>query len=342
MRHPIKFAVVREDPEFEAELVRRSGAREALVVASGGCTALALCRLYPALKVTAFDLSLSQLEHVERKVAAAERGELALLNVGDDAPSGLNQCGAFEGLFRVLRGFLTEFVAGREGLERFFAGSDEARAPPAPGATAAPAGEPAPAGADEADGGPLAAWQRSPYWAAAYHTAFSDALLNAMFGPAATQHARRGSYGAYFERVFSRGLGRPDARANPFLQHVLLGRYLEPPAYARGGPLPSRPVLVEGSLLEVPDLARFDVISLSNVFDWCDDALCSRWARALARATRPGTSILLRQLNNERPLRPFFAPHFHFDDRLSAAYNARDRSLFYNRIEVGFRGEAGA
>jgi hypothetical protein len=44
------------------------------VVASGGCTALALSRLYPALKVTAFDLSLSQLEHVERQAFSAFGG----------------------------------------------------------------------------------------------------------------------------------------------------------------------------------------------------------------------------------------------------------------------------
>ncbi|MCU0681583.1 MAG: BtaA family protein [Polyangiaceae bacterium] len=313
MRHEIKFAVVREDAELEAELVRIVGAREALVVASGGCTALTLCRLYPSLRVTAFDLSVSQLEHLVLKADAAERGDLAALNVGTDDDCGLNQRGAFEGLFRLLRGFLIEFVTGREELESFFLGSAEARAALLPG------------------------WQRTPYWAAAFRTAFCDPFLGAMFGPAATQHAAPGSYGLYFEQAFSRGLAAPEAHANPFLQHVLLGRYLEPPAYARGGPLPSRPALVEGSLLEVSDLARFDVVSLSNVFDWSDDALCARWGRVLARQMRPGSAILLRQLNNERSLRPFFDQHFRFDDPLARALAQRDRSLFYNRFEIAFR-----
>ncbi|HEU4532872.1 MAG TPA: hypothetical protein VFS00_02095, partial [Polyangiaceae bacterium] len=211
------------------------------------------------------------------------------------------------------RGFLAEFVTGREGLERFFVAPADERAALLP------------------------AWQRSPYWGAAFRTAFCDPFLNAMFGPAATQHATPGSYGTYFEHAFSRGLAAPGARENPFLQHVLLGRYLEAPAYARGGPLPSRPALVEGSLLEVSELGRFDLVSLSNVFDWSDDTLCARWGRVLARQLRPGSAILLRQLNNDRSLRPFFEPHFRFDDPIARDFARRDRSLFYNRFEIGFR-----
>lgn len=312
----LKFAIVREDSELEAELVRRTQARAALVVASGGCTALDLSTHFPALKVVAFDINPAQLAQVEEKAAAVRRGDLRALNVEDASPSGINQRGAFEGLFRVLRHFLLEFVTREDELEAFFS--------------------PATSAAERAS--VVTRWQRSPYWPAAFAVAFEHGFLNAMFGPAATQHAAPGSYPTYFQGVFERGLARPDAAKNPFLQHVLLGRYRADcaPAYtsAKGALAPE---LREGPLLAVPELGRFDVVSLSNVFDWSDDALVSSWAAALARQARPGTVLLLRQLNNRRDLRRFFQPAFAFSDRLGAELLERDRSLFYERIEVAFR-----
>lgn len=311
MSPPLKFAVVREDPELERDLVARTGARAVLTVASGGCTALALCAQHPDLAVTAFDLNPAQLDHVRAKVRAARQRDLRALNVGDDARDALNQRGEFEGLFRVLRGFLDEFVWQPGEARRYFS---------TPGFSQEIA----------------ARWVAHRYWAAAFEVAFAEALLHAMFGPAATQHAARGSYPGYFQRAFERGLAREDGCDNPFLQHVLLGEYLAPPPYV---PLPDAIdlSLVEGSLVDVPDLARFDVISLSNIFDWSDDALVAAWAADLRARAKPGTAVLMRQLNNTRDLRRFFAEGFAFRDDLGAAYLARDRSLFYDRVEVAFR-----
>jgi S-adenosylmethionine-diacylglycerol 3-amino-3-carboxypropyl transferase len=314
-RERVKFAVVREDPELEAALFERAGARAALVVASGGCTALTLAARYGDLAVTAFDVSPAQLDHVREKARAVAAGAWGALNVGDADPAGLNQRGWFEGLFRCLRGFVEELVAPRVEIEELFTAASPARAAAL-----------------------VEAWTASAYWPAAFASSFNDALLHAMFGPAATQHAAPGSYPGYFRRVFERGLRRADAPRNPFLQHVLLGRYLErdAPEYVRAGRLLA-PALVLGSLPDVPDLARFDVYSLSNVFDWSDDGTVARWAGALAAAARPGSAVLVRKLNNDRDVRRFFEPAFRFDDALGASLLERDRSLFYDRIEVAFR-----
>jgi S-adenosylmethionine-diacylglycerol 3-amino-3-carboxypropyl transferase len=312
----LKFAVVREDPELEAQLVRATEAQAVLLVASGGCTALSLKHAFPRLDVVAFDFNPAALTHVREKAAAVERGELRQLNVGDASRGGLNQRGDFEGLFRTLRGFLLEFVLTEEELEAFFS----------------------PGTSREARRALLERWRASPYWPAAFAVTFADGFLHAMFGPAATQHAAPGSYPAYFQRVFERGLARSDAARNPFLQHVLLGYYRpeDAPAYVRAGR--ALPVtLIEGTLLEVPDLGRFDVIHLSNIFDWSEDALVAAWAERLVREAKPGARILIRQLNNQRDLRRFFAPAFAFDDALSADFLERDRSLFYERFECGTR-----
>jgi S-adenosylmethionine-diacylglycerol 3-amino-3-carboxypropyl transferase len=310
----LKFAVVREDPAVEAEVIRRAGARRALLVASGGCTALSLLAEHPELEVTAFDANPRQLEHVSAKANAARAGERARLNVEDAREDGLNQCGEFEALFRLLRTMLASFVAVPGEIERFFdAPGDERHAL-------------------------VARWTSHRYWPALFASTFADGLLRAMFGPAATQHAAPGSYPGYFQRAFERGLAREDAPRNPFLQHVLLGAYraADAPAYVAAR-APRAPELVEGGLERVPGLERFDVYGLSNVFDWSEDALVADWAGRLARAARPGSAVVFRQLNNERDLRRWFEPAFRFDDALGRELAERDRSLFYNRIEVARR-----
>ena len=75
-----KFAVVREDPDVEHALVRRTRAKRVLVVASGGCTALTLVHREPELEVTAYDFAEAQLAQVRDKQAAVARGDLRALN----------------------------------------------------------------------------------------------------------------------------------------------------------------------------------------------------------------------------------------------------------------------
>ena len=68
--------------------------------------------------------------------------------------------------------------------------------------------------------------------------------------------------------------------------------------------------MLEGSLPD--DLERFQLFSLSNVLDWSDDALAADWGQRIGRAARPGSAVLLRQLNNSRPVERFF-PQLEFD-----------------------------
>lgn len=317
MEPRVKFAVVREDPRLELAIAEKIGARSVLVVASGGCTALTLQALRPELEVCAFDLAPLQLEHVLAKREAAIRGDLTALNTGGGGPEGLNQRGEFESLFRVLTTTVRELVGSEAELAAFFESDAAARR--------------------EA----LARWTASRYWPAAFATAFNEPLLHAMFGPAATQHAEPGSYPGYFQRAFERGLTRPDAAKNPFLQHVFLGTYLpeDAPEYiTRGAALKNTHLeLVQGSLPDVPRLERFDLLSLSNVFDWSDAQQIATWADTLAARAKPGSAILIRQLNNQRDLTPWLTPHYRFDPALALELLRSDRSLFYEKLEVGFR-----
>jgi S-adenosylmethionine-diacylglycerol 3-amino-3-carboxypropyl transferase len=313
---PLKFAVVREDPLIESRVTAQTGARAVLLVASGGCTALTLAHRFPSLHIAAFDFNPLQLEHTRTKAEAAARGELVRLNVGQAGADGLNQCGDFERLFRVLKAALDEFVIPGRELSSYFD-------PDTP---------------DDRRTAMVASWTGSRYWSAAFAVAFNDPLLHAMFGRDATQHAEPGSYPRYFEKVFARGLERRDGWRNPFLQHVLRGAYRaeDAPAYVNARRVPVLE-LIQGSLPDVPQLERFQVYSLSNVFDWSDDSVAKSWAGLLIRHAPPGAAVIVRQLNNHRNVRRHFEPAFVFDDGLGAELLASDRSLFYNHIEVGFR-----
>lgn len=309
------YAVIREDARLEADLIHRLGAKELLCVASGGCTALSLAARFPKLKVAAFDTNKTQLDHVMAKAEAARRRDLRALNVENASSRGLNQCGELERVFRLLRAFFEEFIAPHHELLAFFTRARRL---------------------EELDAMVLR-WTTSRYWRAAFHACFGDELVLTTLGERPPQWAKEGTHPTYFQKAFERGLRRDAAPENPFLQHVFLGGYRKEnaPTYARlGGALQVE--LVHGTLLDVPRLARFGVVSLSNLLDGLSDDEIRVWVDALCTLA-PGSVVLLRQLNSKKDLRPYFEPHFSFDSALGRSYFLRERSLVYNRVEVATR-----
>ena len=318
--NPLQFAVVREDPRIELAVHARRPFRRALLIGSGGCTALALAARLPGTRITLVDPNPSQLAHIRAKVAALARpgraSRLAAFNVGDDDPAGLSECGNFESLFRGWRGLLHDLVAPRGEMLGWF----------------------------DAPGGPARGLRRlrsSPWWPVSFALYFSDAMLGTMFGPDATQHAPPGSYPGYFQCQLERGLQRPDAVSNPFLHHLLLGHYLDRP-----GCLPDfldqPPVAFAAS--EIPSfldegvaLAPYDFIGLSNIMDWLAPAAVDALLDRVCAQTRPGAVVLWRQLNNRRDLASRLASAFTFDTAFEAHLLETDRSLFYSSVHVGFR-----
>ncbi len=241
----VQFAVVREDPMVEAELIRLTGARNVLLVASGGCTALTLQALLPDLHITLFDFNPAQLQRVREKMSALrdvnETRRHRRFNIGTSDPKGLNQSGNFESLFRSLREFIFDLVADEAEIRVLFE-----------------------------EKGRLTRVSEvlfsNKYWRVAFDLYFSDSLLNAMFGPDATQHAEPGSYPRYFQTLFEKGLTSAQAFDNYFLHHVFLGYYLQRPAslpyYLFAPSTDYHFQMVEGTLAQVPELQRFDLISL--------------------------------------------------------------------------------
>ena len=316
----VQFAVVREDPMVEAALVRLTNARNVLLIASGGCTALTLKALFPDLHLTLVDFNPAQLERVREKIRALQDTDTTTrhqrFNIGTNDPNGLNQNGNFESLFRGLREFIFDLVAEESEIRALFQEKDRL-----------------------ADVSELLF--SSQYWRVAFDLYFSDSLLNAMFGPDATQHAEPGSYPRYFQALFEKGLTSATAFDNYFLHHVFLGYYLQRPNslpyYLLSPPTDYRFQMIEGTLNQVPDLQRFDLISLSNIMDWMPLTDVVALTGHLQREMKSGASLLYRQLNNDTDLSACFGDLFEFDAALGVRFQSTERSLFYSNVHVGKR-----
>ena len=316
----VQFSVVREDPMVEAELVRLTNASNVLLIASGGCTALTLQALFPDLHITLVDFNPAQLERVRKKMSALHDVDAGTrcrrFNIETNDPKGLNQSGNFESLFRGLREFIFDLVADEAEIRALFEEEDR-----------------------------LARVSEilfsSKYWSVAFDLYFSDSLLNAMFGPDATQHAEAGSYPRYFQTLFEKGLTSAGAFGNYFLHHVFLGYYLQRsaslPYYLLAPPTDYRFQMVEGTLDAVPDLQRFDLISLSNIMDWMPLTEITSLIGYLQNEMRAGASVLYRQLNNYTDLSTYFGAAFEFDAALGIQFQESERSLFYSSVHVGKR-----
>ncbi len=315
--NPLQFAVVREDPDLEIQLVHALGCKRVLLIASGGCTGLSIAGVFPEVEITLLDPSQDQLDHVRDKMAAlTELGEAdtkAAFNIGTSHPDGLSERGNFESLFRGLRLFLYDLVLGRVKTEKLLE-------------------EPTPERIAELTG--------HKFWPVAFDLFFCDSILNTMFGPFATQHAKPGSYPAYFRRAFERGLAAPGAADNPFLHHVFVGSYPDRaaalPRFLAKRPDPDPEItLRRGRIRDQTDLAEFELIGLSNIFDWMGPDDVEEVAGHLAEQLSPGAVVVFRQLNNDRDIEASFGERFRFDDELGAQLLEIDRSLFYESVHVG-------
>ena len=293
----IQFSVVREDPIHEAMIIEKHGARKVLLIGSGGCTAFHLLNLFPDLPITLVDPNPHQLNLIRTKTEYlnAKNYDPHLWNIGVFNKSGLNGCGNFESLFTQLRLFLHEFVVSPQDIDNILFSS--ASMP-----------------------------TDNPYWKTAFELFFSDAMLVTMFGPSAIQHAAKGSYPGYFQKVMERGVEQKNRSENYFLHHIFLGYYHEQhlPLYLRTRTGHYHFETLNLFAQDIEDFSNYDLISFSNIFDWLPLETSKQIIENLSSTMKPGSHFLLRQLNNDRDYS--LGEHFRTTE-LQA-----DASLFYNKI----------
>ena len=311
----VLFAVNREDHYVEYDVINRLDPNRMLMIGSGGCIALSIKTTYPDLDLNVIDVNPHQLTHINKKSKAVQCSDLKELNVHTKNDSCLNQVGKFETMFQKLRDSFIELVSNKKEVLSFFDSnmSDISRSII------------------------LEKWTNHNNISTPFQNVFNDKNINKVFSDEATKHGSPGSYINYMKNKILTGLNKKDSHLNPFLQHIFLGYYQSDNAfpYMKSKNKLDIP-MTEGSILNLDNIYSYDVVSLSNIFDWSSDTVVKTHARYLSQMKK-GSAIIIRQINNHKNWIEIFNDYFTEDKNFDSYWQEHDRSMFYDHIRLFIR-----
>jgi len=311
----VLFAVNREDHYVEYDVINRLDPNRMLMIGSGGCIALSIKTTYPDLDLNVIDVNPHQLTHINKKSKAVQCSDLKELNVHTKDDSCLNQAGKFETMFQELRDSFIELVSNKKEVLSFF-DSDMS---------------------DISRSIILEKWTNHNNISTPFQNVFNDKNINKVFSDEATKHGSPGSYISYMKNKILTGLNKKDSHLNPFLQHIFLGYYQSDNAfpYMKSKNKLDIP-MTEGSILNLDNIYSYDVVSLSNIFDWSSDTIVKTHARYLSQMKK-GSAIIIRQINNHKNWIEIFNDYFTEDKNFDSYWQEHDRSMFYDHIRLFIR-----
>ena len=311
----VLFAVNREDHYVEYDVINRLDPNRMLMIGSGGCIALSIKTTYPDLDLNVIDVNPHQLTHINKKSKAVQCSDLKELNVHTKDDSCLNQAGKFEIMFQELRDSFIELVSNKKEMLSFF-DSDMS---------------------DISRSIILEKWMNHNNISTPFQNVFNDKNINKVFSDEATKHGSPGSYISYMKNKILTGLNKKDSHLNPFLQHIFLGYYQSDNAfpYMKSKNKLDIP-MTEGSILNLDNIYSYDVVSLSNIFDWSSDTIVKTHARYLSQMKK-GSAIIIRQINNHKNWIEIFNDYFTEDKNFDSYWQEHDRSMFYDHIRLFIR-----
>tara|TARA_Y100000741_G_scaffold13769_1_gene10865 strand:- start:317 stop:1273 length:957 start_codon:yes stop_codon:yes gene_type:complete len=311
----VLFAVNREDHYVEYDVINRLDPNRMLMIGSGGCIALSIKTTYPDLDLNVIDVNPHQLTHINKKSKAVQCSDLKELNVHTKDDSCLNQAGKFETMFQKLRDSFIELVSNKKEVLSFF-DSDMS---------------------DISRSIILEKWTNHNNISTPFQNVFNDKNINKVFSDEATKHGSPGSYISYMKNKILTGLNKKDSHLNPFLQHIFLGYYQSDNAfpYMKSKNKLDIP-MTEGSILNLDNIYSYDVVSLSNIFDWSSDTVVKTHARYLSQMKK-GSAIIIRQINNHKNWIEIFNDYFIEDKNFDSYWQEHDRSMFYDHIRLFIR-----
>ena len=311
----VLFAVNREDHYVEYDVINRLDPNRMLMIGSGGCIALSLKTIFPDLDLNVIDVNPHQLTHINKKSKAVQCSDLKELNVHTKDDSCLNQAGKFETMFQELRDSFIELVSNKKEVLSFF-DSDMS---------------------DINRSIILEKWTNHNNISTPFQNVFNDKNINKVFSDEATKHGSPGSYISYMKNKILTGLNKKDSHLNPFLQHIFLGYYQSDNAfpYMKSKNKLDIP-MTEGSILNLDNIYSYDVVSLSNIFDWSSDTIVKTHARYLSQMKK-GSAIIIRQINNHKNWIEIFNDYFTEDKNFDSYWQEHDRSMFYDHIRLFIR-----
>ena len=311
----VLFAVNREDHFVEYDVINSFSPNRMLMIGSGGCIALSLKTIFPDLSLNVVDVNPHQLLHIKQKIKAVKESDLEALNVHNQNDSCLNQAGKFETMFQNLRELFIKLVSNKKEVASFFdlKTSDTHRS------------------------NILEKWLNHDNISIPFQNVFNDKNINKVFSDEATKHGSPGSYIGYMQKKILTGLNKKDSHLNPFLQHIFLGYYKSPQAfpYIESKTL-NEVTMMESSILSLDNISSYDIVSLSNIFDWSSEDIVKTHARYLSQMKK-GSAIIIRQINNHKNWIETFKDYFTEDKIFDRYWQENDRSMFYDHIRLFIR-----
>lgn len=309
------FAVNREDHLVESQVIEKLKPHRMLTIGSGGCVCLSLKTIYPKLHLSVFDINPHQLSHINNKITALKNSDFNTLNIFKRNDSCLNQSGKFDIMFQDLRKSFIKHISSENEIELFFDVNT-----------------------------PLDKriiiqnkWRRNKKMNKPFKEVFNDTSIEKVFGNEATKHGKPGSYVNYMNKKILEGIYQTDSHLNPFLQHIFLGYYKSEfvfPYLASNGNQELE--MIEGDIFTIKNISSYEIISLSNIFDWSEDKSVKEHAEYLSQLKR-GSAIVLRQLNNHKDWINIFSRYFVEDPSFDPYWQKHDRSLFYDHFKLFIR-----
>lgn len=196
-----------------------------------------------------------------------------------------------------------------------------------------------------------------PAWRAAYADVLTAPHIRDRFGlPSEALAARIASISGTLAETHFRALQQPDAWANPFVTTVFVNGYATQagdaglPLYLQASGqadllrlgIDQRLHLETGNVLAVaPDLAGqvggFDLISLSNIADWMDDAQFDAAVRAMKSCLTAGGALLARTATGSSMIVDVMRRHLYLDDALQSALPKIERGPWFRTLAAGRR-----
>lgn len=355
----VHFSQVREDPELELSLVDDLSKRfqrplRALVVGSGGCTALSLLTHPNIERVDAIDINAAQLHLIELRRQAIKTLTLdeQLRFIGEE--QGVPRAERLEQYARIRADLPTttrdywdtrkeQIEKGIQHIGQFELLLVELKNRFSQ-ANIDPIAEPAKA-------------MGMPSWPKTFQDVFDRTRLQQLFGAAMVGYSVSKSFAHHFSGAFAHALREFYGQRNYFLNQIFRSQY--------DGEPESRPPYLqqenqeaiqkhgvdrlflhhgnfEGTMLELAAKhGPYDLIQTSDLTDWVPITGAHNLLKGVSQSLGEGGALLARRLNADHNLSRLVQNHLDVDAALSALFSKNDRSFLYSEIVVGFQNGLG-
>lgn len=311
-KNQLRFASQPDDYQSEKLVMEKFKPEKALLWANGGDNFLNLSGLFSDVAFDAFDSDLAEIEHLKSKISCLKRSDFEHMNLEHNDQLGLNQCGRYESLLRILRRYFFEFVVEHEAFEgRFWQANQEEKKETLDNIFSHPA------------------------WIRAFAMFFSKPSLEALIGGNWAEDSC-----LHVRNNVENLLQRDDYNENPFLKHLFLGEYDQEakPEYfsLKLNPQVSESNFFVKQLWDIP-IGDYQFLSLGAYFDFLSEEERQKTVDYLKAKLEKGSVLVIRSLRENTDFLNKLEPEFYIDRSWGEELLRKDRSFLFSHMIIAIK-----